>query len=280
MNLVNRGFIPPNVDLSAAFSRGAPPVTQAPVRLHQFQEQFAPTMPYVVSFLFVCFFSIVPREGSFKFANVPRTQCPPLVFVPHSISSRQAPFLSDIANIKLDVAHVVKTREQTILRQHQRKKELEDQARQKKLDEQLMQHTSSTTSHNTGGSQVFDMGPLGPGNQSSFSTASTGSKSTETKQQIDTIRGYNELLDQYSLHQFIIRRGKVLDMTPEFQSFQRTHVAEWGPITTVVKLLEQMLTKFSVPMAYIDGHSVIQLAERGKKERKRKWLCQQVRSFF
>ena len=57
MNLVNRGFIPPNVDLSAAFSRGAPPVTQAPVRLHQFQEQFAPTMPYVVSFLFVCFFN-------------------------------------------------------------------------------------------------------------------------------------------------------------------------------------------------------------------------------
>jgi hypothetical protein len=49
MNLVNRGFIPPNVDLSAAFSRGAPPVTQAPVKLHQFQDQFAPKMPYVVS---------------------------------------------------------------------------------------------------------------------------------------------------------------------------------------------------------------------------------------
>ena len=72
---------------------------------------------------------------------------------PRLISSQQAPFLSDIANIKLDVAHVVKTREQTILRQQQRKKELEDQARQKKLDEQLMQHTSSTTSQNTGGSQ-------------------------------------------------------------------------------------------------------------------------------
>ena len=80
MNLVNRGFIPPNVDLSAAFSRGAPPVTQAPVRLHQFQEQFQPTQPYV------------------------------------------APFLSDIANVKLDVAHVVKTREEA-KRRHQQMKQ-------------------------------------------------------------------------------------------------------------------------------------------------------------
>jgi len=29
-------------------------------------------------------------------------------------------------------------------------------------------------------------------------------------------RGYNELMDVYSLHQFIIRKGKCLDTTPEF----------------------------------------------------------------
>ena len=51
MSLVNRGFIPSNVDLSAAFSRGAPPITQAPVRLHQFQEQFTSSQPYVAPFL-------------------------------------------------------------------------------------------------------------------------------------------------------------------------------------------------------------------------------------
>jgi len=220
MNLVNRGFIPPNVDLSAAFSRGAPPVTQAPVRLHQFQEQFQPTQPYV------------------------------------------APFLSDIANIKLDVAHVVKTREDTKRRQERAVQDAEDRARQQRLDAQLQAHTSTSSVSN---SQVFDMGSLGPG-PSNSNIGGSGSKidNEGTKVAIDKIRGYNELLDQYSLHQFIIRRGKVLDMTPEFQSFKRMHVADWGPITTVVRLLEQLLEKFSVPMAYIDGHSVLQLAERAE----------------
>ena len=52
LNLVNRGFIPPNVDLSAAFSSGAPPVTQAPVRLHDWGEQFQRAQPYVSPFGF------------------------------------------------------------------------------------------------------------------------------------------------------------------------------------------------------------------------------------
>ena len=42
------------------------------------------------------------------------------------------------------------------------------------------------------------------------------------------------------------------------------HVADWGPITTIVRLLEALLDKFSVPMAYIDGHSVLNLAERAE----------------
>jgi hypothetical protein len=111
------------------------------------------------------------------------------------------------------------------------------------------------------------MGALGGPNRSTSSTGGGSRLSgggAETKANIEKIRGYNELLDQYSLHQFIIRRGKVLDMTPEFQSFKRTHVAEWGEIITIVGLLEALLGRFSVPMAYIDGHSVIKLAERAE----------------
>ena len=32
-------------------------------------------------------------------------------------------------------------------------------------------------------------------------------------------------------------------------------------------MLEELLLRFSVPMAYIDGHSVIQIAERSELER-------------
>ena len=44
---------------------------------------------------------------------------------------------------------------------------------------------------------------------------------------------YNELLDEYSLHQFIIRKGKTLASTPEFQSFRRTNLANWGNIKRI-----------------------------------------------
>ena len=140
----------------------------------------------------------------------------------------------------------------------------EDRERQKRLDAQLQAHTSTST---VGNSQVFDMGSLGPVPSNSNNVVNGGGSTKDnegTKIAIDKIRGYNELLDQYSLHQFIIRRGKVLDMTPEFQSFKRMHVADWGPITTIVRLLEALLDKFSVPMAYIDGHSVLNLAERAE----------------
>ena len=41
-------------------------------------------------------------------------------------------------------------------------------------------------------------------------------------------RDYNELMDEYSLHQLIVRRGTILDSTPEFNSFKRTYLQKWG----------------------------------------------------
>lgn len=77
---------------------------------------------------------------------------------------------------------------------------------------------------------------------------------------VDKIRGYNQLLDEYSLHQFIIRRGKVLDTTPEFHSFKRTNASSWGPITLVISALERLCADYNVPTAYVDGQAVGKLA--------------------
>jgi hypothetical protein len=73
-------------------------------------------------------------------------------------------------------------------------------------------------------------------------------------------RGYNELLDSFSLHQFIIRRGKTLADTPEYESFKRKYLNAWGGVTGIVKALEKMLEEFTVPVAYIDGNRVVTLA--------------------
>ena len=48
-------------------------------------------------------------------------------------------------------------------------------------------------------------------------------------------RNYDEIMDQFSLHQFIIRKGKVLDNTPEFASYQRSYRAYWGSIERVIR---------------------------------------------
>jgi hypothetical protein len=82
----------------------------------------------------------------------------------------------------------------------------------------------------------------------------------ELRQSVDKIRGYNELLDTYSLHQFLIRYGKTLDTTPEFVSFQRKNRENWGAILGVIGALEKLLTKYFVPMAYIDGAVVVKIA--------------------
>jgi hypothetical protein len=78
--------------------------------------------------------------------------------------------------------------------------------------------------------------------------------------QSEEARGYNELLDSFSLHQFIIRRGKTLSDTPEYESFKRKYLSAWGSITGIVRALEKMLEEFTVPVAYIDGNRVVTLA--------------------
>lgn len=73
-------------------------------------------------------------------------------------------------------------------------------------------------------------------------------------------RTYAELLDLYSLHEFIIRKGITLRNTPEFVSYKRSYKTQWGAIEGVVKLLEELLEAYGVPLAYVDGKRVAQLA--------------------
>lgn len=73
-------------------------------------------------------------------------------------------------------------------------------------------------------------------------------------------RTYTELLDLYSLHEFIIRKGKTLRNTPEFTSYKRSYTVQWGAIETVIGALEEFLASYGVSLAYIDGKRVAQLA--------------------
>eukprot|EP00002_Diphylleia_rotans_P032497 TRINITY_DN6832_c0_g3_i2.p1 TRINITY_DN6832_c0_g3~~TRINITY_DN6832_c0_g3_i2.p1 ORF type:complete len:1023 (+),score=225.37 TRINITY_DN6832_c0_g3_i2:269-3070(+) len=74
-------------------------------------------------------------------------------------------------------------------------------------------------------------------------------------------RSYHELMDTYSLHQFIIRKGKCLDTTPEFTSFKRKNANKWGEVHVILRMLEKLFAQYAVPLAYIDGRQVELLAD-------------------
>ena len=73
-------------------------------------------------------------------------------------------------------------------------------------------------------------------------------------------RDYNELMDQFSLHQIIIRKGQVLDTTPEFISFKRTYLGKWGSVSYILHLIQRLLQESEVEMAFVNGQKVAMLA--------------------
>ncbi|KAK1936552.1 IQ domain-containing protein H [Phytophthora citrophthora] len=81
---------------------------------------------------------------------------------------------------------------------------------------------------------------------------------------VDKIRGYNELLDAYSLHQFLIHKGRTMRDTPEFISFRRVAQELWGSVEEALRALETLLTHYFVPLAYVDGQRLLSLAATGQ----------------
>jgi hypothetical protein len=78
--------------------------------------------------------------------------------------------------------------------------------------------------------------------------------------QVNT-RGYNELMDEYSLHQLIFRKGKLLDETPEFASFRRTFIDKWGPVSFIIMKFESLFKKYEVAHAIVDGRKLVELTQ-------------------
>lgn len=67
-------------------------------------------------------------------------------------------------------------------------------------------------------------------------------------------------MDQFSLHQIIIRKGEILDTTPEFISFKRTYLNKWGSVSYILHLIQRLLQDSEVEMAYVEGRKVALLA--------------------
>ena len=87
-----------------------------------------------------------------------------------------------------------------------------------------------------------------------------GRSTTKIDAEVQQPRDYNDLMDQFSLHQIIIRKGEILDTTPEFISFKRTYLDRWGSISFVLHNIQRLLQQSDVELAYVEGRKVAMLA--------------------
>ena len=127
------------------------------------------------------------------------------------------------------------------------------------------------------GSRAHDVPTLLPVATTTTTKSATegGSAIAVSTKERDDIRTYTELLDLYSLHEFIIRKGQTLRATPEFVSYQRSYQSNWGPISQAIGDLEKLLGAFNIPIAYVDGKKLAALAavDMGKPSREELLAC-------
>ena len=220
INLINKGIIPKDVDITPAFERGAPPLSLQPARIHYGdpKDYVKREVSWGAAYFKSLKYDLQPEEDT------------PLAILPPS-TNEIVPF-----------SHTP----------------LDDSGRE------AISHTEMEALPYEG-DQIEGI------NDTEFDEAQ--------KKAAEEARGYNQLMDEFSLHQFVIRKGKCLDETPEFLSFKRTYISKWGSISYVIHLLEKMLTTNKVPKALVEGKKLVDLANEDLKKPKSEdlydWLVNQ-----
>ncbi|RHZ27625.1 hypothetical protein DYB37_007746 [Aphanomyces astaci] len=207
-NLVTRGFLPPSVDVTPAFTHGTSVIQNSRVKIYDRASQPVKSMPYT-------------NPSGFNMASLKFDMSTP------PATSTPSPVAAVVSGG--DVPKMVVT----------------------PID---ISFDAPSSSH-----PPVEQ-PKGGATGGDDTNGGDSSSIHNLRRNVEKIRGYNELLDTYSLHQFIIRKGKTLSDTPEFISFQRTTEDLWGSVSTSIQELEAMLTSYSVPLAYVDGQKLMKIA--------------------
>jgi hypothetical protein len=73
-------------------------------------------------------------------------------------------------------------------------------------------------------------------------------------------RHFNALMDTFSLHEFMIRKGQTIRDTPEFESYRRSFEDVWQVVEGLMRHLESICLQYAVPLAIVNGKSLADLA--------------------
>jgi hypothetical protein len=69
-------------------------------------------------------------------------------------------------------------------------------------------------------------------------------------------RSYESLLDSFSLHHILLKHGKTITNTPEFESFARAFKFRWSEITAVIICFEEWAAENNIELVLISGRKV------------------------
>lgn len=61
-------------------------------------------------------------------------------------------------------------------------------------------------------------------------------------------------------HRFPIQNGHTRESASEYLAFRQHYCLTWGPLVTIIGKMEKMLRDYAVPLAFIDGDKLADLA--------------------
>lgn len=71
-----------------------------------------------------------------------------------------------------------------------------------------------------------------------------------------------EVMDTFSLHNFMVRNGAVVEEALEYQSFKRTYGHMWEQVQPVIRSLEKLCLESGIHVATVNGKLLVELAKR------------------
>jgi len=241
LNLVQKGFLPPFVDVGSALHSAPSPLRSSPAKFHDATE-------------------VRMRSGN----------------MPPAMHSN-----FDLGAVKLDLGAALMDPE---LHAYEREQELEAERRLLQVQGQGGQHEEEEEKH-------ADYPRLMPATDESNALDADLAREAEDERRLEeelrreheaveaiadrldaqalagpsaatgSARDYDTLLDAYSLHHLLLRKGKFLTSTPEFISFARLYREHWGAVKVVLQALEELAQRYRIGLATIDGSRVYKLAE-------------------
>lgn len=90
-------------------------------------------------------------------------------------------------------------------------------------------------------------------------------QATRSANQLLKEREYEQVMDEHALQIFLIRNGKVIEETPEYQSFKRLAGTKYDVMEKYLKVLLKYIEKMDIKLIRVNGSELLALALHNKK---------------